>query len=397
MSIVAYTGLPGSGKSYSVVELQVIPALRAGRTVVTNIPLVADEIDKLGLPGRVEQFDTALIQAEPHKILEFCRAGVIFIIDEVWRLWPQGLKADEIPEVYKSVLAEHRHQVDENSFSTQIVLVTQDLGQIAMFARRLVEETFVTTKLSTVGFSRGYRVDVYHGGRTGHNVTKSRLRMITGVYRKEIYCLYKSHTKSEAAGLGANEGKMDTRANIFKRPAFIIGVAVVPALLWGALHLFNSNFHGLAMKQAVKPPERFAAPAARSGSEHSREPSPLLSAPSPGVSDVRVLFEVVDEAHPEQSRAYLATGGRVVELVGGDGCRYVSHHVQCLYRDAWYDDRGIVESAPAQPVGAYHSGPDVRPGPVASQRPSEGAPEVVSRWAGAADDRPIWVVSDGLR
>ena len=38
MSIVGYSGLPGSGKSYGVVENVVIPALEAGRHIITNIP-----------------------------------------------------------------------------------------------------------------------------------------------------------------------------------------------------------------------------------------------------------------------------------------------------------------------------------------------------------------------
>jgi len=39
MSILAYTGLPGHGKSYGVVENVILPALRMKRVVYTNIPL----------------------------------------------------------------------------------------------------------------------------------------------------------------------------------------------------------------------------------------------------------------------------------------------------------------------------------------------------------------------
>ena len=50
MSTLAYVGRPGSGKSYAVVENQIMPALKAGIKVVTNIPLIMDEIRKV-LPG----------------------------------------------------------------------------------------------------------------------------------------------------------------------------------------------------------------------------------------------------------------------------------------------------------------------------------------------------------
>ena len=37
MPINAYTGLMGSGKSYECVSSVIIPAIRAGRRVVTNV------------------------------------------------------------------------------------------------------------------------------------------------------------------------------------------------------------------------------------------------------------------------------------------------------------------------------------------------------------------------
>jgi zona occludens toxin (predicted ATPase) len=355
VSIVAYTGLPGSGKSYSVVELQILPAMRAGRTVVTNIPLEMDAWDVLGLPGRVEYFETALIQAEPHKIQEFCRAGVIFILDECWRLWPQGMKADEIPEVYKAALAEHRHQVDSAGHATQIVLVTQDLRQIAAFARALVEETFVTTKLSAVGFSRGYRVDIYHGGRTGHNVTKNRLRFITGTYRKEIYKLYRSHTKSEAGALGGDETKMDTRANIFKRPAFIIGAVTFPFLLWGTLHIASSNFHGLAMKKGASAGDAGDSGRAQRSEHGSESPVGRFAAAPAFVSQPKLLFEVADIRHPQLSKAYLTDGDRVVVVFGLGVCRRGVARDECLYHGSYYDAYGLVEAESSAPVGSYSS------------------------------------------
>jgi len=41
-----YCGRPGSGKSYGVVENVIVPAFKQGRDVVTNLPLVVDELRK---------------------------------------------------------------------------------------------------------------------------------------------------------------------------------------------------------------------------------------------------------------------------------------------------------------------------------------------------------------
>jgi len=41
---IGYVGLPGAGKSHTLVKSVIIPALQAGRTVYTNIPLQEDTL-----------------------------------------------------------------------------------------------------------------------------------------------------------------------------------------------------------------------------------------------------------------------------------------------------------------------------------------------------------------
>lgn len=359
MSIVAYVGLPGSGKSYSVVELQILPAMKAGRTVVTNIPLIREEWDKLGLPGELRSFDIMELKAEPERIMEYCEPGCIFIIDECWNIWPQGLTADQVPDVYKKLLAEHRHMVDKQGNSTQIVLVVQSLANISKFARELVETTFVTTKLSFVGLSRAYRVDVFHGMVTGCTPNpKKAQRQLTGRYRQEIYRLYKSHTMSEAASLGANESKMDNRQNIFRRPVFVIGVVLVPVLVIWSLHTFAANFHGFAMKsEAGKLASRSApVPAQRSGAGPVPTVADRIAVPKPVDESPRLLVAVFDAGQNGRTEAYVSDRGRVVWLDAAE-CRVVARRAQCLYRGEWVDAEGSVgEAAPAAPVGVWTGG-----------------------------------------
>ena len=59
MSITAYTGLPGSGKTYGVVQHVIVPALQAGRRVVTNIPMRADVVASRGWPGELVRVTSA--------------------------------------------------------------------------------------------------------------------------------------------------------------------------------------------------------------------------------------------------------------------------------------------------------------------------------------------------
>lgn len=193
MAIHAYVGKPGSGKSYGVVERVVIPSLKQGRHVVTNIELNVDEL--------LADFG-GTIEILPHDWWErpdlgaFTRNGCVLILDELWRRWPSGQKANMVD---KSLLAEHRHMVDDKGNSMRIVLVTQDLSQLGSWARTLIETTFVIKKFS----KKAYRVNSYSGVVTGDSPPKSRLiRQAAGKYNSDIYRYYKSATKSQTGDVG---------------------------------------------------------------------------------------------------------------------------------------------------------------------------------------------------
>jgi zona occludens toxin len=323
MSMYAYVGLPRSGKSYNVVANVIVPALREGRKVVTNVPVYIDKIreklekEKPGIEvGELVVFPVAEVAQDPELIAKYVTPGCVFVLDEVWRLWPAGEKANKIPEVYKSIIAEHGHRVDLNGNAIHIVLVVQDLGNIGMFARRLVEQTFVHTKLGHVGTPNRFRVDIYHGNVTGTTGPKERrVREMFGKYEKDVWELYKSHTLSEAKADGANEKGIDKRGNALKQPMFVI---VIPAMLCAALfagYKLYSDVNG----QTRKPVVASAAP----GSSAPSRPG----APSGGGGYVRPMTTLDHVVAPPAPPAYRlvgwlesADGGRkafgVLQLVG---------------------------------------------------------------------------------
>jgi zona occludens toxin len=236
VSIAAYTGLPGSGKSYGVVENVVIPALKSARHIVTNMPLERDKLLSFCGAGQITFVET---NAEVAVIVQMGvdYPGVVFVLDECWRYWPAGKLPNQIPESEKEFFAMHRHRVGADGFSTEIVLVTQDLSQISGFVRALVEQTFRATKLTAVGSKNKYRVDVYEGAVTGPKPSPTRrLREMYGKYKPEIYALYRSHTQSMVAGAG-DEVKADDRGSLLKGwrvKLSLSALALLPFLLWGA-------------------------------------------------------------------------------------------------------------------------------------------------------------------
>lgn len=247
MTITAYTGLPGSGKSYGVFENVIVPALENKKPVWTNIPFNEDALlEKFGvIPTAFTVDDITQNQDWFQSVFE---PGAVLVLDECWRLWPAGLRANNVLIQHKSFLAEHRHMVGENGLSTEIVLVTQDLAQISSFARNLVENTFHVTKLSKVGLDKRFRVDVYFGPVTGATPPKAkREREIHGSFKPEIQALYKSHTMSKTGSAG-DESRTDGRFNILKGGMFkgaVLSLFVgAPLALLFLIFAWNKIFGG---------------------------------------------------------------------------------------------------------------------------------------------------------
>lgn len=382
MSIIAYTGAPGSGKSYAAVEHQVLTALKAGRMVVTNLALKFDLLRK-DFPGcDVREFPAQAIAVQPELITDAVPPGAVLVLDEVWRIFPAGLKANQVPEQFRALFAEHRHKVDASGNSTQIVLCALDLAGISAFARQLVEQTFHVTKLSTLGIPlRGsYRVDVYAGPVAGPNPPQSgRIRQVFGKYRKQIYQYYTSHTMSEAAeDTKPNEKGMDARANIFKKPFFV----VMPFLAAGVIGFIW--WKGGYLLAKYRSPSASAAPAATSGASSAGPPS--RPAPSvvgqalatvEGAGSWRVVGFIESAAHPERSYAMLAgakTGAWV--KVRLDRCeRLPDEPVRCKYDGFWYYDNGRAEVASLanEPLRIWSAAPSSGSGAVGPVKSPEAA------------------------
>jgi len=307
MTISAYTGLPGHGKSYGVVENVIVPALREKREVFTNVPMNNDEcLERFGMiPSR---FDTQDVIDNPDWWSDVFKPGALIVIDELWRLWPSGLKANNVRQSDKSFLAEHRHLVGESGTSTEIVFVTQDLSQIASFARSLVETTYRVTKLTKMGSSKRFRVDVYFGPVTGANPPTSRRdREIYGQFKSEITALYISHTKSTTGNAG-NETRVDKRFNVFAGYGVKIGGLVLIILcivVWKGSENLLKHFGSAEENPDVDPPVSLA----KLSSEPSLSPAKLY--PEYPVSPAKVSPSLSEKPAKPKIFNFLATAENI--------------------------------------------------------------------------------------
>jgi zona occludens toxin len=129
-------------------------------------------------------------------------------------------------------LAEHRHRVDKAGKSMRIVLVTQDLSQVAAFACALIEQTYRVVKKT----KKSYRVDIYSGAAKGDRPPKSLLqRQSFGTFKAEVHRYYSSATMSQTGDVG-DESKADQRGNIWASPILWLMVLVIPLLIGGGVY-----------------------------------------------------------------------------------------------------------------------------------------------------------------
>jgi zona occludens toxin len=281
--ISAYVGLPGSGKSYNVVEHVILPALKEGRVVVTNLPMHEAVVSDAIPDADLRHIELERIVDNPALIDELCPAGSVVVLDEAWRLWPAGNKVNNIPQEFKSFLAEHRHRVDEEGRSMQIVIVTQDLAQIAAFARQLVEQTLLHTQLGHIGAKGKFKVNIAHGAITGTVIPENR-QLVTrlGSYKPEVFRFYKSHTMSKSGKDGADERAIDQRGNVWKRPGLLAMMVVAIACL---------AFGGTWAYRAVKDPG--AAVGGAVGAPQSAPAKPVVvGSVAPPVAPPRARYRV---------------------------------------------------------------------------------------------------------
>jgi len=280
VACTAYCGFPGSGKSYEVVTEVIVPALRSGRRVVSNISglhyeemraYLLEEGTTEAAIGSLECVDNERVSAPLFWAQDgretLVKPGDLVVIDECWRWMSAG---GNIPPSMYAFFREHRHFVDAAGVSCDIVLITQAISDLDRKVRVIIEKHFVMEKLKRLGLSKQYSVDVYNK----FSSTKANfLRRMLRTYNKKFFCFYTSYD-----GKGGDEREVDKRINVFRSPGFWMMAALVPVLFgfgaWGTYRLYSKHAEPEKKPEtgavAVEGGKPSAVPAASSAAAGSR-------------------------------------------------------------------------------------------------------------------------------
>lgn len=308
MSIKAYVGRMGSGKTYEVVSEIIVKALARGRRVVSNIAGLDIEAIKgllvdSGVPeaqiGELVQIDHEQVLSEyfwrsdqpiAAKALEpvktwawgkgrqrvpveatpvegqgaavpadyFVQPGDLVALDEVWRFWGGFAAKDDDgnkrPATVMNFFRMHRHFTHpQTGVSCDVALITQDVMDVSRTVRGVIEETYYMEKLTAIGSTKRYRVDIFQGGK----ITRRPLRQLQRSYDSRFFPLYRSHSQKNEGDADAVEENIDQRGNILKGALFKIilpvGLIVAGFAVYTVYSFFNPKAKTDKANTAQKP------------------------------------------------------------------------------------------------------------------------------------------------
>jgi zona occludens toxin (predicted ATPase) len=313
MAIQFYCGLPGSGKSYGCVENALLPAIRANRLIYTNLPLKISEIliDYPDVNGRINIMENHEINGE---LLMSIPGGALIVLDEAWRFWPSGLKANQIPQKEKEFFAEHRHKVGVDGLTQEICLLSQSPSQLAKVVRDLIDQTVLTRKNTAAGSDNTFNLDIYSGCIKSLEVPGVAINSGFGRYKPDVYRYYQSHTKSQT-GMPGMEKRADNRGRIWNHPVFkylmpIVFAMIIPAIFY-LRDVYQHGFNKTDRKQLVS-------------DQAPRFPSPLKTP--------QKIFEISDST-VYRITGYSINNGLAMVYISGNGVTIRKLGKECSYSD----------------------------------------------------------------
>lgn len=316
----------GSGKTYEVVSEIIVKALSRGRRVVSNIAgLDIDAIKGLlvdsGVPesqiGELIQIDHEQVlspyfwrsdqpieakPAEPVKFTMwgkarqrvvyeatpegqgaavpadyFIQPGDLVALDEIWRFWGGFAAKDgdgnKRPATVMNFFRMHRHFTHpQTGVSCDVALITQDVMDLSRTVRAVIEETYYMEKLTAIGSTKRYRVDIYQGGKTSGRP----LRQLQRSYDPRFFPLYSSHSQKKEGDADAVEENIDQRGNILKGALFKV---VLPVGLIVAIFAVYTVYSFFNPKPKDKPADKTATGQPKPGAGQPANVSHAKSGP----------------------------------------------------------------------------------------------------------------------
>lgn len=224
--ILFHEGLPRSGKTYEAVYSKILPWLKEGRVVQTNIYGINHQKISQYLSIDLDIINSKLFtitKEQAQQINKYYIKNAAIVIDEAASIY--GVKTSISSEV-QDFFKEHGH------LGIDLLLIDQDVRDINIIARRRVDFKTYFTKLDFISLSGRYKaVTSKHLGsdkyeKLNHQILK---------YDPAIYELYSSHVDNSVIPLQYT----DNRTSLFKSSFFRFWIPLSFIVICGVILLLN--------------------------------------------------------------------------------------------------------------------------------------------------------------
>jgi len=152
--ITFITGTPGTGKTLNAVKRYIIPALKAGRLVYTNVPLSIVHLSIF-----LKEFDEFTISnlIKPYEKYTYkeAKANSLLVIDEAQNFYNNRDFKEKDNKDFIEFLTGHRH------YGIDVLILTQHYEQVDLGIRRNCETCIVLKSLRNVGFASQIKAEFY--------------------------------------------------------------------------------------------------------------------------------------------------------------------------------------------------------------------------------------------
>jgi zona occludens toxin (predicted ATPase) len=239
--ITAFTGTPGSGKSYDAVR-KILDNLRKGRVIYTNIRGMDSPecFEMIKLVARISDYGLAkhlrfLADEECKEFWLHVEPGSLIVLDEVQNIFNARDWQSKANVQFNAWASTHRHH------GYDVILITQSIMRLDTAVRALVEWTYQYRKINFFGSLIQKKYICYAFG--GEETTGKPLGKTPHTYDPQIFLCYQSYVSKDIKEMGVMK-----HVNVLNHPVFwaipvVFGCFIYMASQSGMLHgdLFGTN------------------------------------------------------------------------------------------------------------------------------------------------------------
>ncbi|HHQ4693662.1 TPA: zonular occludens toxin family protein [Aeromonas veronii] len=295
MSIKIHHGAPGSYKSSGAIHTDVIPAIKAGRHIITNVRGFTAERCKEVLGKAVpDEFKVTYIDTEAQegrdnlaRFYHWAPKGVFFLVDEVQRIFPPAwrqsdldrldypggpevAKADGRPETIDVAFDMHRHH------NWDFVFTTPNIKKVHAVIRAASETAIRHTNMKILGFGKRYKTVLHLADNSGASMSDVLQAKPFNKVPNYVFKLYDSTTTGQVTDTIAG-------SSILRDPKILFFLGVIGFCL----------YFGLIKPEFIDKPSKAPAPspaaAATTGAVGASPTAGVHPSGAPVASDSGVL------------------------------------------------------------------------------------------------------------